>query len=306
MTIGQVSRLLGVPVPTLRSWELRYGVGAGDRTPGGHRRYSETQVQVLRALNAAVARGLAPSTAAQALRGPESDAEPPVDLLVQMLDRAASAQQDDLTTLLDESESRLGLERTVDQVLVPALREIGLRWELGLVDVGVEHLATAAVRRWIARRQGTLGARPAAPVLLAAAPGNEHTIALEAFGLLLTSRGSPTVQLGANSPVQAILSAARTTRAAAVVVTAHQVSRRRAAIAALDCLQREYLAPLYFAGAAFDSPGHRRGVPGSYLGTNLPQAVQQLEADVRRGTGAAAASVAPTGGPARSQTLRRR
>ena len=47
-SIGEVSALLGIPVPTLRSWERRYGFPQPTRTEGGHRRYGEPQLEQLR------------------------------------------------------------------------------------------------------------------------------------------------------------------------------------------------------------------------------------------------------------------
>ncbi|HEX8099799.1 MAG TPA: MerR family transcriptional regulator [Actinomycetota bacterium] len=47
-SIGEVSALLGIPVPTLRSWERRYGAPRPARTEGGHRRYTEAEVEQLR------------------------------------------------------------------------------------------------------------------------------------------------------------------------------------------------------------------------------------------------------------------
>lgn len=282
MTIGEVSRLLGIPVPTLRSWHLRYGVGVPDRTTGGHRRYGEPQVQALRAMNVAVARGVAPRDAAHTLRALVREPSPAVSLMLRALDRASACDQAGLLATLDEAEKRYGTEQAVDAVLIPVFREIGLRWESGAVDVGVEHLATSAVRRWIARRLGTTPAQSlAAPVLLAAAPGNEHTVALEAFGLLLDRRGRPVCLLGANTPTSSILVAARSVVAGAVVVTAHQLSRSRGAIETLFRLSDELDAKLYFAGAAFDNPRRRRGIPGTYLGVALPEAAEQVEADLR-------------------------
>ena len=271
LTIGQVSELLGVPVPTLRSWHQRYGVAAPERTRGGHRRYSAEDVERLQALSAAVARGIAPRTAAQALREATPAPELPLSLLERLLDAAAACDQAAVRALLDRGEAELGAEGAVDRLLVPGLREIGRRWELGLVDVGVEHVVTAESRRWIARRTGVTPLRDVRPVLLAAAPGNRHTIALEAFGMILDRRGWPTCQLGADSPVSAIRTSVVTSKAQAAVVTAHQVSRRRAAVGALAALQPDGIS-LFFAGAAFDSPRHRRDVPGTYLGTVLPQA----------------------------------
>ena len=48
--VSEAARELGVPVPTLRSWERRYGWPTPDRTTGGHRRYTENELDRLRVL----------------------------------------------------------------------------------------------------------------------------------------------------------------------------------------------------------------------------------------------------------------
>lgn len=289
ITIGQVSALLGVPVPTLRSWQRRYGLVAPGRTVGGHRRYGKEDVEVLQAMRSAVGRGLAAGSAAQALRAPRPAPDVPLSLLSMALERAAACDPAGFAEVLDRAEEEMGTDRTVDRLLVPALREIGDRWERGELDVGAEHLATAAARRWVARRTGGSSARGrttpvprTAPVLLAAAPDNQHTVALEAFGMLLDARGWPTRLLGADTPVPALLRAVDATGAQAVVLTAQQVSRRRPAVAALTALATRPVR-LYFAGAAFDSVRHRRDVPGTYLGTVLPEAVDLVAGELTPG-----------------------
>jgi hypothetical protein len=109
-------------------------------------------------------------------------------------------------------------------------------------------------------------------VLLGAAAGNEHTVALEAFEVLLRVRGCSTRQVGANTPGAALLSAVRATGAPAVVLAAHQTSRSRPAVEALTVLADQSPVALFYAGAAFDSARRREGVPGTYLGTVLPEA----------------------------------
>jgi MerR family transcriptional regulator, light-induced transcriptional regulator len=286
LTISEVGRLLGVPVPTLRSWELRYGVGVPERTAGGHRRYRPTDVAELQALSRAVAQGIAPRTAAQAVRRTPLDPVVPVALLGRLLDAAVARHPVVVARVLDEAEDELGLEHAVDRLLVPAMREIGRRWEVGDVDVGVEHLATGAVRAWLARRSGTVAATAElAPVLLAAAPGNQHTVALEAFAVLLERRGQPVCLLGADTPVAAVVTSWTATGASAAVVTAQQVSRRRAAVQVLEALRERGATPLLYAGAAFDDPRGRRAVPGSYLGTDLPVACDLVLSAVGRSGG---------------------
>ena len=46
-SIGVVSRMVGVPVSTLRTWEERYGLVIAVRTSGGQRRYTRNQLAQL-------------------------------------------------------------------------------------------------------------------------------------------------------------------------------------------------------------------------------------------------------------------
>ena len=48
LTISDLAERTGVPAATLRSWEARYGFPVPARLPGGHRRYSEPDVDSVR------------------------------------------------------------------------------------------------------------------------------------------------------------------------------------------------------------------------------------------------------------------
>ena len=69
VSIAVVSELLGIPVPTIRSWERRYGLPAPRRTNGRHRRYGPSDLEQLRALRDLVTKGLTASDAVARLRG---------------------------------------------------------------------------------------------------------------------------------------------------------------------------------------------------------------------------------------------
>ena len=47
LTISDLTHLTGVPSPTLRSWESRYGFPRPTRLPGGHRRYARSDVDAV-------------------------------------------------------------------------------------------------------------------------------------------------------------------------------------------------------------------------------------------------------------------
>lgn len=67
-SIGAVSRILGLPAQTLRTWQERYGVVVPERSPGGHRLYSRDQLEQLRFLADRVASGLSPGDAHRLLQ----------------------------------------------------------------------------------------------------------------------------------------------------------------------------------------------------------------------------------------------
>src|SRR5829696_332381 len=57
VSVETVSRMLGIPIPTIRTWERRYGVPTPARTAGGHRRYSHADALELRAMRDEIGRG---------------------------------------------------------------------------------------------------------------------------------------------------------------------------------------------------------------------------------------------------------
>ena len=92
LAIQEVSRLLGLPAPTLRSWERRYGIPTTPRTAGGHRRYSAESLHELRLMRDEIARGRRAGDAAKEVRQRLDARGPAADLQADLL--AASARLD--------------------------------------------------------------------------------------------------------------------------------------------------------------------------------------------------------------------
>ena len=70
--IGVVTRITGVPIPTLHAWERRYGFPDAERTAGGHRLYSEKDIARLSWVKSQVDAGLTVSRAVIAVRSLEA------------------------------------------------------------------------------------------------------------------------------------------------------------------------------------------------------------------------------------------
>jgi DNA-binding transcriptional MerR regulator/methylmalonyl-CoA mutase cobalamin-binding subunit len=270
LTIQEVSRLLQVPAPTIRSWERRYGIPSAGRSVGGHRRYTPAQLTLLRRMRDEISRGQTAVQAAALVQAAETGSANP--LITTFLQAAHRLDPVGMGQVLDSARATLGLAATIDEILLPAMREIGRWWETGRCDVAHEHLATTTVQIWLradTRARPRPQSRPL--VLLSCGPRDHHTLGLESIGALLRHRGFDCRLLGARTPATSLAVAVRETRPAAVVLVSHLSGARRAAVEALEAAQRASV-DFFYAGNAFGSPQSRRGVPGTYLGNNLGQA----------------------------------
>jgi MerR family transcriptional regulator, light-induced transcriptional regulator len=272
LSIRTVSEALGVPAPTLRSWERRYGLPTTLRSSGGHRRYSEEALTELRLMRDEVARGRRAGDAARAVRVLLHQTGSRVARINRLL--AASQRMDPaaVRAVLDQATDEIGLAATLDQVLMPAMRQIGTWWETGRCDVAQEHLTTEAARGWLARMTALApGSTSERPILLACGPRDLHTLGLEALAALLTSQQCGCRVLGARTPQRTLVTAVTATSAAAVVIVSHLSTQRRPAADAIRAVAGTG-CPTFYAGNAFLFPRARSGIPGTYLGENLAAA----------------------------------
>lgn len=277
LTISAAAALLGVPAPTIRSWERRYGIAEPDRTTGAHRRYDVRALAELRDFRDAVAAGRRPKEAAEVVkqRAAQRDQNPAV--IQRIIQAGHNFDPEPIRSALDQTVRNLGLFRTIDLVVLPVMREIGVLWESGKCDVANEHLASHAVRTWLSGQlQLARPSRGKPVVVLACGPKDLHTIGLEALFVLLARRSWNCRLLGAMTPTSSVVAAARASRAHAAIISSHMTTARKEAIKSIAALEAAGVAAFY-GGNAFVTERSRVGVPGTYLGEDLTGAVQILE-----------------------------
>jgi DNA-binding transcriptional MerR regulator len=133
LPIREVARQTGVNPVTLRAWERRYGLIVPQRTPKGHRLYSDEQVLKIQAILAWLDRGVAVSQVGDLLKACEPPAATPGNQW--LIERQRLAQAISLLNerQLDEAfNANLALypPRTLcEQLLLPLLAELALRWQ---------------------------------------------------------------------------------------------------------------------------------------------------------------------------------
>jgi DNA-binding transcriptional MerR regulator len=272
MSIKDVSRLLGLPIPTIRSWERRYGFPTPLRTAGQHRRYGTEELTQLRALRDEIAHGRPVSEAVDIVR--ESDQKGPhLEVRARLIASWRRFDADNAKRLLDEG-AKADLDALIQLVLLPALREVGHLWQAGKCDVAEEHFATSQARSWLLGQAfpPPIARRRPGTAILACGPEELHTVGLDAFATLLVRGGIGVKVLGALTPTTSLVTAVQATNAEAVVVTCQRGTNRRATVRSLVAVSELPGVKLFYAGNAFATERSRAEVPGLYLGADLPEA----------------------------------
>lgn len=204
------AEMLGVSPSTLRTWERRLGYPQPQRTAGNHRQYELAQIEALReALRETSNISSAVELARRRGRGPASPAR-----LLAAFDRFDEQAAD---RELEESLAVRTLERTLEEVLLPALEtaasrpareaelEYACRWATGWLH-GARRLAPPATRS-----EGVLLLDAGSPLGLEAVYAQALELCLRRSGLrvLLLSadleEGRYRAALRALDPVAAVL-----------------------------------------------------------------------------------------------------
>ncbi len=208
--VTQAARRVGVAGSTLRTWERRYGVGPSLRTAGGHRRYTLDDITTLQRLRRLVDSGMSTASAAVRLRdGPppprRTDGTGPGEvsrLAGRLGDAIAAMNSTEATRHATRIVARLGVVAAWVDVFVPQLQFVGDEWARTGESVEREHLAAAAVRVALLRHGARRPRRdPPARVLAAAAPGEGHTLPLEALAAAADDVGVGVAVLESLPPV---------------------------------------------------------------------------------------------------------
>ena len=283
LPIKDAAKYLGVPGPTLRSWERRYGLPTTTRSPGGHRRYRSVELRQLRLMRDEIAIGRPAADAARWVRGLLDEENPSLARVHGVLDASNQRDPGAIRSVLELARAEIGLAAAIDEVMMPAMRQIGGGGSPAM-HVGQEHLTTEVVRGWLAKIVALAPAPNAGnrTVLLGTGPGDFHTLGLEALAAVLAEHRTASRSLGPRTSLRVLLAAIAVTPDAVVVLVSHLPTRRRSAIDSLAAASAAG-ASTFFAGNAFLFPVSRKGVPGTYLGEGIGEAALAIAECSRSG-----------------------
>ncbi len=211
--VGAVSNRLQITASTLRTWERRYGVGPSFRTQGGHRRYTERDIDRVELMRRLVSRGVSAQDAARVARtldrdqldlalsdglGREAAHLPPEDLVDAVMAAVVTGALDRLSQLV---AGLLRSGRVIDtwrDVLSPALVRMSGEGSAGTLPADSEASAISVLvaelrERVIAERLPETGKTN---VLIARGIPQSEALALFAVEAALSQAGVFTRAVG--------------------------------------------------------------------------------------------------------------
>jgi 5-methyltetrahydrofolate--homocysteine methyltransferase len=199
----------------------------------------------------------------QGAADPTADMEPEEALHFHILRR----RKEGVERWIDASVEKIGAVPTLNEVLLPAMKEVGDKFGAGelilpfvLQSAEVMKRAVAQLENYLEKLEGyTKGT-----VVLATVFGDVHDIGKSLVGTILTNNGYTVVDLGKQVPIQTILDAAQEHDATAIGLSALLVSTSKQMPACIQELHAKGLTfPVLIGGAAINRAfGYRALYPG--------------------------------------------
>jgi DNA-binding transcriptional MerR regulator/methylmalonyl-CoA mutase cobalamin-binding subunit len=245
LSIGAVSNATNIPAPTLRTWERRYGFPDPCRTDAGHRLYHPDVIERLRLTSRAIDAGHRPSNVVGMSIGDLREL-----LETSGLDRGGyRAARPDPEEILDEQDdeddwlddwleatrglngaalsrrfrhgwNRLGGLDFLTRRVAPFLTAVGEAWADGELKVVHEHYASEHLRDFLSSQWRPISDRSRGPKAVCATPEDEmHALGLHIAALILAMADWQLVFLGANTPLDEVLTAVESESPEAVAIS---------------------------------------------------------------------------------------
>jgi len=293
--IKAVAQLLGILPVTLRAWERRYGMPSPSRGQQGYRLYSEYDVRILRWLKTQVDRGLTIGRATEFLNelrllgvdpasgtaAPGAETIPsPQDLSHQFQHALRNFDEITAREILRRGFADHPVEVVLEDLIQPALVEIGEAWHRGELQIAVEHFATQFCTLQLTGMLSGLGGPTHPGIILAAcAPGEMHQVGLLMIIVLLRWRGWDVRYLGQDLPLEKLAEAVAPLQPRMLLFSATRPESARALASLAGILPTfgESAPHIIVGGKGFAEAGLPEDFPAVVLQPPLRSMVDEIE-----------------------------
>lgn len=206
-TIRDIENLCGIKAHTLRIWEQRYNLCVARRKESLHRVYDNDDLKELLRISYLYHNGHKISRIAALSREEIHDlvqrsclGENNYALYIHQLTEAGmDFDKEKFEKIVNTVALRLGLEKSISEVLFPFLERIGLLWMTNNVIPAQEHFVSHIIRKKIILAiDGIEITDKSRNMLLFAPEGEHHEIPLLAINYLFRKNNNYTTYLGVN------------------------------------------------------------------------------------------------------------
>lgn len=228
-SIKDLENLSGIKAHTIRVWERRYRIVSPDRTGTNRRRYNDDDLR--RIINISILRrnGFQISeiarfstseivTKVSFLSKDVFNPDTQIDsLVVAMIDHNEKTVNDVLIRMMINR----GMEETMETIVFPFLRRIGIMWQTGRADIGSEHFITNIFRQKLIASTDNLSPvlKPEGKKVILFLPENElHEIGLLYYHYIIKKSGHDSLYLGQSTPLSSVV-AVNSTWKSDVIIT---------------------------------------------------------------------------------------
>ncbi|MCX2453200.1 MerR family transcriptional regulator [Pedobacter sp. PLR] len=210
-SISDIEGLIGIKAHTIRAWELRYNLVPAKRTATNIRFYNEEDLRTLLNIVALNENGYKISKIAQLDMMVISDLVVqlkrdlnPESLQMMSLCKATIAfNETEFVSVLNSCIVEMGLVKTMDLIIFPFMKKIGMLWQTGAIDPAHEHFASNLIRERIIIEINKVGQPKLSKTrkfLLFLPEAEMHENGLLFARYLLKSRGHDSLYLGLETP----------------------------------------------------------------------------------------------------------
>lgn len=153
-SISDIEGLIGIKAHTIRAWEARYNLVPPKRTPTNIRFYDETDLKLLLNIVTLNEKGYKISRIAKMSKEQiadlvtqfHADWKNDTVQVLRLSDAAIRYDEIAFAEVLSGCIEEMGLTKTMDLVLFPFMKKVGMLWQTGAIDPSHEHFASNLIR----------------------------------------------------------------------------------------------------------------------------------------------------------------
>lgn len=297
--INSVAKMTAMQPVTIRAWERRYQLVVPKRAENGYRLYSERDIAVLLWAKRGVDQGYPISTVNSQLKEaiskndwPEAVLNEKVPVaahpakvvnraeLVQNFSKALIRHDERMSSdLFADALGALKLADLFESILIPALVDIGDRWERGEIGVATEHFASQFIQTKILAIYQSLPLHPSSPkIIIGCAPDELHEIGPMMLATLLRDTGYKVEYLGPDLPLDDLLIYVREETPRMLILSATMKESAEEMIRFSEKLSGVKPPVTFgFGGASFILfPDLQKKIDGHYLGPSISESTKKI------------------------------